>query len=89
MQTSNVVYMREVRDLLAELDKLRADVLAGEAKGWGGSVFYADGREVVYIGGAFKDNAQDRARAMLKVSALRARREDDYLPPPKKRNGTH
>lgn len=90
MRTTNVIYMREVRDLLVELDKLRADVLAGEAKGWGGSVFYGDGREVVYIGGSFEENAQDRARAMLKVSAQRALREDDYLPPPKKkRSGTH
>lgn len=80
---NNVVYMGEVRDLLTELDKLRADILAGDAKGWGGTVLYSDGREVVYIGGSFKDSSIDRARAMLKVSAVRMLREDEPLPPPK------
>jgi hypothetical protein len=77
---TNVVYMGAVRELLTELDKLRADVLAGEAIGWGGSVFYADGSEVVYVGGSFRDNGQLQARAMLKVSVLRVLREDT---PPK------
>jgi hypothetical protein len=76
---TNVVYMGAVRELLSELDKLRADVLTGEATGWGGSVFYADGREVVYLGGSIRHNAQDQARAMLKVSAQRVLRED--VPP--------
>lgn len=82
---TNVIQMGAVRDLLAELDKLRSDVLAGEVLGWGGSVFYADGREVAYLGGSFRHNAKDQARAMLKVSVLRVLREG---PPPKKRK-TH
>lgn len=81
MQTKNVIYMGAVRDLLSELDKLRADILAGEIEGWGGSVKFADGREVVYLGGTFKGDSESRARAMLRVSAMRAMR-DDYLPSP-------
>jgi len=81
MKSNNVVYMGAVRDLLAELDKLRADVLAGAVQGWGGSVLYADGHEVVYLGGTFKEDSASRARAMLRVSAARAR-QDDYLPVP-------
>jgi hypothetical protein len=80
MNKTNVVYMGVVRELLAELDKLRADVLAGQAKGWGGTVMYADGREVVYIGGTFKESSEDQVRAMLKVSATRMRLEDPPLP---------
>lgn len=80
MNKSNVVWMGAVRDLLAELDKLRADVLAGNARGWGGTVQYADGREVVYLGGTFKESSEDRVRAMLKVSATRMRLEDPPLP---------
>lgn len=81
MKSNNVVYMGAVRDLLVELDKLRADVLAGEVQGWGGSVLYADGREVCYLGGTFKEDSASRARAMLRVSAIRAR-QDSYLPLP-------
>jgi hypothetical protein len=79
MNKSNVVWMGSVRDLLVELDKLRSDVLAGGVLGWGGTVMYADGREVVYLGGTFKESSEDRARAMLKVSATRMMREDPPL----------
>jgi hypothetical protein len=72
---NNVVEMGTVRDLLAALDELRRDVLAGEIRGWGGSVLYGDGREVVYLGGTFRDSAADRARCMLKVSAVRMQRD--------------
>jgi hypothetical protein len=81
---SKVVYMAAVKDLLAELDKLRGDVLAGKALGWGGAVKYADGREVVYIGGDFRHNAADHTRVMLKVSALRMLQEDPPLKLPRK-----
>lgn len=79
MTKTKVVYMADVRDLLVELDKLRADVLAGEVQGWGGTVKFADGREVAYIGGTFKHSTADQARAMLKVSAVRMMREDPPL----------
>lgn len=79
MRAANVVYMATVRDLLAELEKLKKDVLAGEVLGWGGSVKYADGREVPYIGGTFRNSAEDQARAMLRVSALRVLSEDPPL----------
>lgn len=81
-RTSNVVYMGAVRDLLAELDNLRLDVLAGEIQGWGGVVKYAGGKDVVYLGGSFKASSTDRARAMLKVSAARMLAEDEPLPLP-------
>lgn len=88
MRTTNVVYMPAVRDLLVELDKLRADILAGEIEGWGGSVKYADGREVVYLGGTFKRDSAERARAMLKVSAMRVLHEGETRPP-SPRTATH
>jgi hypothetical protein len=78
--------MTRVRELLTELDRLRSDVLAGEVQGWGGVVKYADGKDVLYIGGTFRISASDRVRAMLKVSAV-AMREDEYLPPPKTGTG--
>lgn len=79
MTNNNVVYMESVRDLLSQLEKLRADVLSGQILGWGGSVWFADGREVVYLGGCFRESSASRARAMLRVSAARALL-DDYLP---------
>jgi hypothetical protein len=88
VRRTNVIEMRAVRDLLAELDKLRSDILAGDVQGWGGVVKHADGQEVVYIGGTFKTSAADRARAMLKVSAV-VMREDNYLPPVKTGTGLH
>lgn len=89
MQANNVVYMGTVRDLLAELDKLRADILAGEIEGWGGSVKYADGREVTYLGGTFRGNSAERAKAMLKVSAVRVQHEDGTIPPPPFKRRSH
>jgi hypothetical protein len=83
MKETKVVYMAAVKDLLAELEKLRLDVLAGEVQGWGGTVKFTDGREVAYIGGTFKHSTADQARAMLKVSALRTMMEDT---PPKRKN---
>jgi hypothetical protein len=80
MKNTNVVWMGAVRELLAELDKLRSDVLAGGVQGWGGTVKYSDGREVVYLGGTFQESPEDRVRAMLKVSATRMRLEDPPLP---------
>jgi hypothetical protein len=79
MLKTKVVYMAAVKDLLAELEKLRLDILAGEVQGWGGTVQFTDGQEVVYIGGTFRTNAEDRARCMLKVSAVRTIREDPPL----------
>jgi hypothetical protein len=80
VRTTNVIEMRTVRELLIELDKIRSDVLAGDIQGWGGVVKHRDGQEVVYLGGTFKTSAADRAKAMLKVSAAVALREDSYLP---------
>jgi hypothetical protein len=82
---SKVVYMAAVKDLLAELEKLRADVLAGDALGWGGTVKFRD-REVVYLGGTFKDSLEDQTRAMLKVSAARMLQEDPPLKMRKRAN---
>jgi hypothetical protein len=82
MTKTNVVYMGAVRELLTELDRVRADVLAGEVLGWGGSVTYSDGREVVYLGGCFRDDSACAARAMLKVSAVRALNDGHLSPPP-------
>jgi hypothetical protein len=81
MNKSNVVLMANVRELLAELDKLKADVLKGNITGWGGMVKHADGNEVVYLGGTFRFSSEDRTRCVLKVSAAVAR-TDTYLPPP-------
>jgi hypothetical protein len=79
MIKTKVVYMAAVKDLLAEWEKIRRDILAGEVQGWGGSIKFTDGEEVVYIGGTFRTNAADRARCMLKVSAVRATREGQPL----------
>jgi hypothetical protein len=80
MNKSNVVWMGAVRDLLSELDRLRSEVLAGNVQGWGGTVKFSDGREVVYLGGTYKESSEDRVRAMLKVSATRMKLEDPPLP---------
>jgi hypothetical protein len=89
MQANNVVYMGSVRDLLSELDKLRSDILAGEVEGWGGSVKFTDGREVTYLGGTFKGNSAERARAMLRVSAARVLHEEETIPPLPHKRRTH
>jgi hypothetical protein len=81
MKKSNVVNMATVRELLLQLDQIRADVLAGDIAGWGGMVKHTDGTEVVYLGGTFRYSSADRTRCVLRVSAAVAL-NDTYLPPP-------
>lgn len=83
MTRRTVVEMGTVREFLAQLEQLKSELLAGEIQGWGGVVKFADGRDVVYVGGSFRTSTADRTRAMLRVSAAVALRQDDYLPPPK------
>lgn len=80
IKRDNVINMESVRELVAQLDALRRDVLAGNVLGWGGTVKFADDREVVYVGGTFHTDTRARTRAMLLVSAQRMLAEDD---PPK------
>lgn len=89
MEKTNVVEMATIRELLGELDKIRADILKGDIQGWGGVVRRTDGKDVVYIGGSFKTSSADRTRAMLRVSAVLAMKEDIRLLQQAKRNGTN
>lgn len=77
MKTTNVVSLGRVRDLLAEVDRMRAAILSGDMEGFYAVVKHRKTPERVYIGGSFKETPQAATRAILRVSAARARTEDE------------
>lgn len=69
----------QVRDLLAEWDRVRSGIVAGRVCAF--HVTLCDGdSETIYIGGAYKDDPERALRAVLRVSAARMLAEDDPLP---------
>lgn len=76
MKNTKVVHLGQVRDLLAELEVIRQHVLQGNVSGWMGTLRDAEGRDTVYLGGVYKDSAEHRLGAVLKMSAARVQLEE-------------
>lgn len=72
-----VVRLGEVRDLLAEWEKVRSGIACAEISGFSITVRKADGRETCYIGGHYRASPAAAARVALKMSALRVLEEDE------------
>lgn len=77
---SKIVQLGAVRNLLAEWEKVRSHIAAGEINGW--SITIRDGldEETIYLGGTYKEDPQAALKAALRMSAARVLTEDD---PPK------
>lgn len=67
------------RELLGQLDSVRAMVLAGNVRGWIGSVLMADGVEVPYASGVFVADKDALLKAAMRHSMARMKDEDPPL----------
>lgn len=78
MSKSNIINLAEKRDALAELEKARAAILAGNVDGWG---FYSvhNGLETLRLGGVLRHDSRGAMRAILRLSATQAREDDPPL----------
>lgn len=73
---NKVVQLGVVRDMLAELDKLRAAITSGRVTGFHAALKHVDGEETIYLGGVYRENPEDALRAALRASAARVLAED-------------
>lgn len=75
----NIVNLGQVRDLKAEWEKVRDAICQGKVKGFYLSVLADTGKETIYVGGRYKEDPQQAARAALRISAARVMEEDDLI----------
>jgi hypothetical protein len=75
--TSNVVNLGQVRNLLAEWDKVREHIIAGDIAGWAATIRNNSGRETVYLGGVFRNDSRLTLSAALRMSTARVMEEDE------------
>lgn len=78
MKNTKVVNLAAVKELLAELDRIRQRVLSGEVDGWMG-VLREGGTDTVYVGGVYGTSSATRLQGVLKMSAARMAVEDPPL----------
>lgn len=83
METTNVVNLGQVRNLLAEWEKVREHIVAGSIEGWAATIRSKAGVETVYLGGVYREDSQLALSAGLRLSAARMMEEDE---PPKLRS---
>lgn len=76
---TKVVNLGVVRDLLAELDKVRAAVISGEVCGFHAAMQDADGRETIYLGGVYRQDPEAALKGALRASMARAMMDDAPL----------
>lgn len=67
------------RELLAQIDSVRALVLTGQVQGWTGSVLMADGSEKPYVAGLFATDRDAMLKAAMRHSMARMKSEDPPL----------
>lgn len=67
------------RELLGQLDSVRAMILAGKVRGWIGSVLMTDGSEVPYASGVFAADKDALLKAAMRHSMSRMMEEDQPL----------
>lgn len=77
LKNTNIVSLGRVRELLAEIDRARAAILSGEIEGIYAVFRHARAGETIYLAGVFKQDTRAATKAMLKLSAHRARTEDE------------
>jgi hypothetical protein len=80
MKNTNVVHLGTVREMLAELDKMRAGILAGTVSGIQTSSRSSAGKDTVFLGGVFKE---DPGAAMRVIIRATARADEGAQPAPK------
>lgn len=71
-----IVNLGAVKDLRQEWEKVKTAIMAGEVESFYLQLVGRDGKEAVYAGGAYRKNAESVARAALRISIARMRRED-------------
>jgi hypothetical protein len=71
--------VRELKDLLAEWEKVRQEILLGQIDGFHTALRRGE-CETIYVGGRFKKDSEAAARAALKASLYRMLDEDPPLP---------
>lgn len=76
MKNTKVVHLGQVKDLLAEWDKVRQRIVAGSMGGFYTALCDAEGHEAIFWGGVYKEDSGAALKAMLKVAAVRALTED-------------
>lgn len=80
VKSHKVVNLGQVRDLLAEWDKVKAHILNGEVAGFHASFRDSEQNETTFAGGVYLDPVE-AARVALRLSAYRTLTED--IPPPR------
>lgn len=80
MTKTTIVYLDSVKEMLAELDKARREILRGRNVGFHTTLMGEDSSETIFLGGAYRDDPKRALGAILKTSAARAKAEDPPLP---------
>lgn len=83
MNKTKVVNLGNVRDLLAEWDRVRLHILAGGITGFQAAFCDTNVSETIFLGGVYRDDPAASLRVALKMSAARVLTED---PPPRLKN---
>jgi hypothetical protein len=79
VKNTRVIQLGRVRSLLAEWEKVRQGILAGQIDGFHTALRRGE-RETIYMGGVYQEDSEAAARAALKASISRMLCEDPPLP---------
>lgn len=77
VKNTKIVNLGQVRDLLAEWEKVRAAIMTGKIDGWFAAFRDTEAQESIYMGGVYKEDPQEALKAALRVSAARTLIEDE------------
>lgn len=80
MGAAKVLDFGLTRELLGQLETVRAMIVAGEVQGWIGCVLKTDGTELPYASGVFATDRDAMMKAALRYSVARMKAEDPPLP---------
>lgn len=86
VSSKKVVNLGQVRDLLAEWDKVKAHIVSGNIAGFHAAFRDTEQNETVFMGGVYRDDPSAAARSALRMSAYRTLTED--TPPPRMKRNT-
>lgn len=79
MSSSTVLDFALTKELLGQLESVRALIQAGQVQGWIGTVLLKDGKEVPYASGIFAADRDAMTKAALRHSMARMKAEDPPL----------
>jgi hypothetical protein len=77
MNNTNIRDLGQVRDVLAEWEKVRQQLIAGTVVGFHAALIEPSGDETIYIGGIYKGHPEAAARAALRASMARMLKDED------------